>query len=87
MKYLRHSNATIVLIMAALLTSPAGASEFSDGLYNYFIDGASVTLGVGTRQAGLKVTRISDGAEGKIVQRNEEAYFLSNSTKPSYSKK
>lgn len=84
-KYCIHT--MMVPIAAALLTTSASASELSDKLYDFFIDGASVTPGVGFRQAGLKVTRLSDGAEGKIVQRDDEAYFLSYSTRPWYSEK
>jgi len=62
------------------------SSELSDDLYDFFIDGASLRLGLGVRQAGLKVTRKSDGAEGKVVQRDEEAYFITYSTKPGFLK-
>ena len=77
---------SITLIIALFLMAPATASELADDLYDFFIDGASLRLGVGTRQAGLKVIRKSDSAEGKVVQRNEEAYFLTYSTKPTFLK-
>lgn len=86
MKYRHQIGNVIAVLTTALMATQAGASEVSAWLYDYFIDGASVTLGVGTRQAGLKVTRLSDDAEGKIVQRDEEAYFLSYSTRPWFSK-
>jgi hypothetical protein len=53
-------------------------------LWDYLYNGASITVGVGTRQAELTVTRLNDGASGRIVQRDEEAYFLSYSTRPSF---
>ncbi len=75
------------LLLPLLLLVPltnAGADEFSwsDWAYDYFIDGATLKPGIGTRQAGIRVVRLSDEAEGKIVQRNEESYFLQYSTSP-----
>ncbi|OGW26428.1 MAG: hypothetical protein A2X56_12405 [Nitrospirae bacterium GWC2_57_13] len=70
-------------------TTGAAISGTSDGmtfwewLWDYLYTGASLTVGVGTRQAELEVTRKSDDATGKIVQRDEEAYFISYSTRPS----
>ena len=77
------------LSILLLVASPLCAEEidnrtFGQRFYDYWVDGASLTLGVGTRETGVKVTRLSDGANGKLVHRNEEAYFLSYSTKPSY---
>ena len=56
-------------------------------LWDYLYNGASITLGVGLRQSELQVTRKSDGDYGKIVQRDEEAYFISYSTRPTFFKK
>ena len=53
-------------------------------LWDYLYNGASITLGVGTRQAELGVTRVSDDDYGKIVQRDEEAYFISYSTRTTF---
>ena len=53
-------------------------------LWDYLYNGASITLGVGTRQAELGVTRKSDDNYGKIVQRDEEAYFISYSTRTTF---
>lgn len=57
-----------------------------DWLYDYFIDGASITPGLGVRQAGLKVNRLVDDTQGRIYQRNEQAWFLSYSTRSEYFK-
>ena len=56
--------------------------SFGEWAWDYFVNGATLKLGVGTRQAGIRAVRTSDNAEGKIVQRNEESYFLSYSTRP-----
>ena len=74
-----------VLLLFILFPSIVFSSELSESLYDYFIDGASIRLGVGVRQSGLRVIRKSDKAEGKLVQRNDEAYFLTYSTKPTFS--
>ena len=83
-KHFLKSPAT--LLVALFLITPVKASQLTDDLYDFFIDGASLRLGVGTRQAGLKVIRKSDDAEGKVVQRDEEAYFINYSTKPAFLK-
>ncbi len=57
---------------------------FGAWLWDYLYNGASITVGVGTRQAELKLTRKSDSKFGKIVQRDEGAYFLSYSTRESF---
>lgn len=61
-----------------------GAPGFWDKAWDYLVNGASITVGTGLRQAEMTVTRKSDGASGKIAQRNEQAYFLSYSTRPSF---
>ena len=77
-------SAYALLVLNLLFSQSASCSELSESLYDYFIDGASIRLGVGVRQSGLKVIRKSDKAEGKLVQRNDEAYFLTYSTKPTF---
>jgi hypothetical protein len=57
---------------------------FGAWLWDYLYNGASITVGVGTRQAELKVTEKVTGKFGKIVQRDEDAYFLSYSTRESF---
>jgi hypothetical protein len=58
--------------------------SFSDTIWDYLTNGSSLTLGVGGREADLTVTRLSDNASGKLVQRNQRSYFLSYSTRPSF---
>jgi hypothetical protein len=58
--------------------------SFGAWLWDYLYNGASITVGVGTRQAELKVTEKVTGKFGKIVQRDEDAYFLSYSTRESF---
>jgi len=57
---------------------------FWGAVWDYLYNGASITAGIGTRQSELSVTRKSDGAAGKIAQRNDAAYFLSYSTRDSF---
>jgi len=57
---------------------------FWGAVWDYLYNGASITAGIGTRQSELSVTRKSDGASGKIAQRNDAAYFLSYSTRDSF---
>ncbi len=66
--------------------TPAEPEQMTFGawLWDYLYNGASITVGVGTRQAELKVTEKITGKFGKIVQRDEEAYFLSYSTRESF---
>src|SRR3990172_9058910 len=65
----------------------SGAPGFWDKAWDYLVDGASITVGTGLRQAEMTVTRKVDGARGKIAERNEQAYFLSYSTRPSFIRK
>lgn len=75
-------------LICSLLLLPISASasdwSFGEWAYDYFVDGATVKIGVGTRQAGVRVTRLADDAEGRVVQRDEESYFLTYSTSPIY---
>jgi hypothetical protein len=57
---------------------------FWDKTWDYLVNGASITVGTGLRQAEMTVTRKSDKASGKIAQRNDQAYFLTYSTRPSF---
>ena len=61
-----------------------GDAGFWDKTWDYLVNGASITVGTGLRQAEMTVTRKSDGAVGKIAQRDEQAYFLIYSTRPSF---
>jgi len=61
-----------------------GPTTFWEWLWDYLYNGASLTVGIGTRQADLRVTDKSTDASGKISQRDEEVYFISYSTRPSF---
>jgi hypothetical protein len=67
---------------------PAAGANGKGGLlgwaYDSFVDGASITLGFGTRRSSFTFTRKSDNASGTIVDRDYPAYFLIYSTKPSF---
>jgi hypothetical protein len=49
-------------------------------------DEAHITAGYGILQSSLRVERNTDGASAKLVQRDESAFFLSYSTRPSFFK-
>ena len=59
-------------------------SSYSAAIWDYLTNGASLTIGIGGREADLTVKRLSDNASGKLVQRNERSYFLSYSTRPTF---
>ena len=75
------------LLFSSISQAEAIEESFSEQLWDYLVNGATLTIGAGVRQSGIKVIRTSDRAEGTIVQRNEEAYFISYSTRPTYLKK
>lgn len=62
----------------------AGFVSFGAWLWDYLYNGASVTAGVGTRQADVQVRDKATNAWGKIAERDTAAYFLSYSTRPSF---
>jgi len=63
---------------------PATSDSFSARLWDYLYRGASLEVGIGSRQADLKVTDKSTQATGRIVERHERAYFISYNTRPSF---
>ena len=68
------------LLALLILLTPSivlAEDDFKSWAYDFFIDGASVRLAIGIRQAGISVTRKSDGAEGKIVSKNLNVLFQS----------
>ncbi len=84
MKSLSIFALSLLLFSTLLQAEEAESPSFKARLYDYWVNGASITLGVGVRETGATITRLSDGASGKLVQRNEEAYFLSYKTRPRY---
>jgi len=67
-----------------VITDPNISS--SAKIWNFLTTGASLTIGIGGREADLTVTRLSDNASGKLVQRKERSYFLNYSTRPGFFK-
>ena len=63
---------------------PAALMSFSAAVWDYLVNGSSLTVGVGGREASLTVKRLSDNAKGKLVQRNQESYFLIYNSRPSF---
>jgi hypothetical protein len=61
---------------------PPAPKSYSEAIWDYLTNGASLTVGIGGREADLTVKRLSDNASGKLVQRNEKSYFLNYSTRP-----
>ena len=73
-----------VFCSGVALADEEDTRSFGQRFYDYWIDGASITAGIGTRQTSFTITRLSDNASGKLAHHNAEAYFLYYSTKPSY---
>jgi hypothetical protein len=59
---------------------------FLSWVWQSLTDEAHITAGVGILQSTLTVERQTDGARAKLVQRDESAFFLSYSTRPSFFK-
>ncbi len=53
-------------------------------LWKSLTEEANITVSVGLLQAAMTVKRGSDGASATLVQRDENAYFLSYGSKPSF---
>jgi hypothetical protein len=85
-----RKNLAVLLLTVPALAVPAPASAqdkpatLSAWLYDYFVNGASVTAGFGLHQADITVRDKATGAAGKITDRDNTALFLSYSTRPSF---
>lgn len=75
-------------LSGSLLAEPGTKTEqspaMSQKLWHYLTDGASVTVGLGGRQMSVQVTRIGTNDTGKLVENDENAWFLSYNTRASY---
>jgi hypothetical protein len=71
-----------ITFQAAAQDEPPAPKSYSEAIWDYLTNGASLTVGMGGREADLTVKRLSDNASGKLVQRNEKSYFLNYSTRP-----
>lgn len=76
--------AGIFLFISSISHAEPIDESFSEQVWDFLVNGATLTIGTGVRQSGIKVIRTSDRAEGTIVQRNDQAYFISYSTRPGY---
>ncbi|HLQ26662.1 MAG TPA: hypothetical protein VK138_12400 [Acidiferrobacterales bacterium] len=81
----------LILLLACGIGSEAQAQDehpaptsFSAMVWDYLINGSSLSVGVGGREAGLTVKRLSDNASGKLVQRDQKSYFLIYNTRPAF---
>lgn len=74
----------ITIVQPADQTEAVATTPSNKRILSYLYEGASITIGIGTRETSLTVTRKSDHANGKIAQQNEGAYFVSYSTRPSF---
>ena len=74
---------------AGVESSSTGTAEterpgFIERVWNGITDEANITASVGILQATMTVKRKSDGATATMVQRDENAFFLSYGSKPSF---
>lgn len=74
--------ASVIARDACAENQPLASPSFSAAVWDYLTVGSSLTLGIGGREADLTVKRLSNNANGKLVQRNEKSYFLNYSTRP-----
>jgi len=77
--------------VTTVVTAPAATVETSGKgivgrLWKELTDEASLTIGYGTQKWVLDIERTSDGAKGRLVQRDESALYVSYSTKPTFFK-
>lgn len=79
--------ACLLWVAMPLTAEPAMSGQELSGLgqtlWNYLTDGASITVGIGSRQTGVTVTRLNTEDTGKLVEQ-EGTWFLSYNTRASY---
>jgi hypothetical protein len=66
---------------------PEKPPSFWTRIWQSATDEANISVGIGRYELALDVKRNSDGASGKMVQRDNAALFLSYSTRPTFIKK
>ena len=76
------SGAAAASVATATVQTERTGYPVVDWALETFVDGASVTLGIGVRRSSFTVTRKSDHASGTIVDRDYPAVFFVYSTKP-----
>ena len=75
-----------LVVTAATATVNASGKGFGDWLWTELTDEAGLTVGYGTMKWALDIERTSDGASGKLVQRDDSSLYISYSTKPFFFK-
>lgn len=83
---MKKNLAVLALALSLPALAQAQPATLGERLYDYFINGASVTVGYGVHQADVVVRDKATSAAGKISDRDNTAWFLSYSTRPSFFK-
>ena len=81
---MKNNLAILALTASSSVLAQEPPATFGARLYDYLINGASVTVGLGTHQGEITVRDKATNAAGKIVDRDNTAWFLSYSTRPSF---
>ena len=71
---------------AVTATVKAPGNGFVGWVWKELTDEASLTVGYGTMKWALDIQRTSDGASGRLVQRDDSSLYVSYSTKPFFFK-
>jgi hypothetical protein len=74
------------VVTAASTTVKTPENGLVDRLWKELTDEASLTVGYGVMKWELEIKRTSDGASGKLVQRDDSSLYVSYSTKPFFFK-
>jgi hypothetical protein len=77
---------TAVIVSAETTTVGEPGKGFVGWVWKELTDEASLTVGYGTMKWALDITRTSDGASGRLVQRDDSSLYVSYSTKPFFFK-
>jgi hypothetical protein len=77
---------TAVVVSAETTTVGDHGKGFVGWAWKELTDEASLTVGYGTMKWALDIKRTSDGATGRLVQRDDSSLYVSYSTKPFFFK-
>ena len=81
---MRNNLAVLLLAMPAAAFAQDKPDSLGAWLYDYLVNGASVTVGFGLHQADITVRDKATDAAGQITDRDNTAWFVSYSTRPSF---
>ena len=81
---MRKNLAVLMLATPAAAFAQDKPATLGAWLYDHFIEGASITAGFGAHRADITVRDKATGASGKLSDRDNTAWFLSYSTRPSF---